>query len=145
MNESNQWLLWTLPVFFGVLWCAIFFVIARWGGWTSLAVAYPSRGIPAGESFRMRSASLRAGCNYNNCITYVSGPIGLYMSLPFVFSFQHDPVFIPWSELQVDVDRLWFGTVVVLTPARCPTIAIKLRSGLANQLLAAAGRSVESR
>ena len=54
----------------------------------------------------MRSAQFRSGCNYNNCITFISGPSGLQISMPFFFRFQHPPIFIPWSELRTHEDRL---------------------------------------
>ncbi len=142
MNEAVELLIWAVPLFFAAVWCSIFFVIARWGGWRSLAAAYPSRGVPAGETFRMRSAGLRAGCNYNNCITFTSSSIGLHMAMPVLFRFQHAALFIPWGELPMTTQDSWFGPVLVLTPTRCPNVAIKLQRTLAEQLLRAAGQSI---
>ena len=139
MAEQGAGLWWAFPPFFAALWIAIFFVVSRWGGWRNLAEAYPAHDVPAGERLRMRSAQLRAGCNYNNCITFVSGPMGLHMSLPLIFRFFHSPVFLPWSELQVQEERVWRIPVVTLTTVRCPTIPIKLRPRLARRLLEAGG------
>ena len=143
MFDSSTWQWWVFPAFFGVLWLAIFYVVARWGGWRSLASVYPSRGTPSGERFRMRSAQLRAGCNYNNCITFFSSPPGLHLSLPFVFRYQHPPMFIPWSELSSREERAWGTPVVVLTAARCPDIPIKLRRHFASRLLSGAGLAAQ--
>ena len=135
LEEPVPWL-WLGPVAFAALWLAIFAIVARWGGWIELAKAYPSLGSPSGNRFRMRSAQIRAGCNYNNCITFVSSQTGLHLSMPFVFSFHHAPVFLPWSDLRADEERSWLMPVVVLTASRCPNIPIKLSRKLARQLLA---------
>lgn len=129
---------WAFPVFFCGLWITLFFLIARWGGWRTLAAAYPSSGTPMGERFRMRSAQLRWGCNYNNCVTFFTSQSGLHLSMPFLFRFGHSPIFLPWSELRAHEERLWSTTVSVITSARCPDVPIKLRKPLASQLLAPA-------
>ena len=130
---------WVFPVYFAALWLFIFFVIAHWGGWRRLAEIYPAHGTPTGERLRMRSAQLRAGCNYNNCVTFVAGPMGLHLSLPFPFGFFHPPVFLPWSELRAGQGTVWRVPVVVLTAVRCPEVPIKLRARLASRLIEAGG------
>jgi hypothetical protein len=139
VDESNFAVWWAFPVFFGGLWLILFLLIARWGGWDTLAAAYPSSGTPMGERFRMRSAQLRWGCSYNNCITFVSSQSGLHLSMPLPFRFGHPPIFIPWSELRAHEERTWFIPVVALTSARCPDIPIKLRKQLAIRILGPAG------
>ncbi|MCG8589224.1 MAG: hypothetical protein MJE66_08030 [Proteobacteria bacterium] len=142
MDAWTPWLFGGFPVFFGALWLTIFAVVSRWGGWRELAQVYPARGTASGERFRWRSAQLRAGCNYNNCLTFVSGPAGLQLSLPFVFSFRHPPLFFPWSELRAREETVWRIPVVVLEAARCSHIPIKLHRGLAERLLAPTGSAL---
>ena len=142
MNEAFSSFAWAFPVFFVGLWLSIFFVASRWGGWARLAEVHPATGTPIGERFRMRSAQLRKGCNYNNCITFVTSDLGLTLSMPLPFRFEHPPIFIPWSELRRHDETVWRTRVVVLTSARCPDVPIKLRPALAERLLAPAGSAL---
>ncbi|MDJ0785993.1 MAG: hypothetical protein QNK05_04255 [Myxococcota bacterium] len=135
MSDPGAAFAWAFPPFFVGLWLGLFFVVSRWGGWRELAREYPSLGPASGTRLRMRSAQLRAGCNYNNCITFVSSPAGLDLSLPWVFRYQHPAIFLPWSELEVRREDTRFGAVVDLLPRRTPGIRIRLRKALAEQLL----------
>ena len=137
MSDGIFWL-W-FPAFFVALWLCIFYGVSRWGGWRALSSVYPSRGIPSGARFRMRSVQLRAGCSYNSCVTFISGSDGLHISLPLVFAFQHPPLLLPWSELRATEDHVWFVRIVILTTARCPEIPIKLSRHLATRLLEGPG------
>jgi hypothetical protein len=145
VSESPSWLPWIgwgFPVFFVALWVGIFQVVARWGGWRTLAESYPDRGFGDGERFRMRSAAFRAGCNYNNCITFTASPMGLRLSLPFPFGFGHHPIFLPWGEARVRETTMWRVPVVEITTLRHPDLPIRLQRRFAEKLLAAAGSGV---
>ncbi len=134
-----DWLSWVFPLAFVAFWLLLFRLVSAWGGWGLLAEAYPSPGSPTGERLRMRSAQLRAGCNYNNCITFLASPAGLQLSMPLPFRFAHAPIFLPWSELEARRDRAWLVEVIVLRARRQPGIPIKLHARLAERLLAHAG------
>lgn len=138
----EEWLPWLMPAALIGLWVGLFGLVAWWGGWRALAEAYPAGPPAPGARFRLRSAQLRAGCNYNNCITFVASPAGLRLSLPFPFSVGHPPIFLPWNEIRAHRGRSWWVPVVVLTTAREPAIPIKLQSRLAARLLAAAPDAV---
>ncbi len=138
-EDALRTLPWLFLVGFVALWLLIFRVAAWWGGWNLLAQSYPA-GLPlTGERLRMRSAQLRAGCNYNNCITFVSSAAGLQLSMPLPFRFAHPPVFLPWSELSARREQRWLVELVVLRARRVPDVPIKLRARLAERLLAHAG------
>lgn len=134
-----EWSWLGFPLLFVALWLAIFKVVSLWGGWHALAVTYPAQGDAVGERFRMRSVQLRAGCNYNNCVTFVASPAGLQLSMPLPFRFGHPAIFLPWSEIRSERARAWLVPVVSLTALRCPDVPIKLRSRLAERLLQAGG------
>lgn len=128
---------------FVVLWVGGFHLFASLSGWRELARAYPAApglgGSELGESFRMRSAQLARGVNYSNGITFTASPVGLRISMPWLFSFGHAPIEIPWAELRSEADRVWWVPVVALRPARTPSVPVKLRRPLAEELARASG------
>jgi hypothetical protein len=134
-----------VPLGFGVLfvglWVGIFQVLARVGGWRELARAYPPLAIvgSAGETFRMRSAQLRRGVNYNGCITFVAGPAALRLSLPRILAFGHPPIEIPWAEISSEASRSLWVALVTLRCARAPSVPLRLGRRLAESLARASG------
>jgi hypothetical protein len=143
---GDETLRWLAPLGFGVffvtLWVATFRVIARVGGWRELAEAYPPRGITAsglGERFRMRSLQLRRGVNYNNCVTLTAGPAALQLSLPRLFGFGHPPIEVPWSDVTAEAGRAFWMPIVTLRCARLPSVPVRLRRKLAEQVARASG------
>ena len=131
--ESSFW--WAFPAFLIATFVFVPNVVARWSGWKRLADAYPERVEASGERFRWRSARFRAGCNYNNCINFVSGRSGLHLSMPFVFRVGHSPIQIPWDELSAHEETWFLMSIVVLTAARCPDTPIRIHRSLAQRLL----------
>jgi hypothetical protein len=116
--------------------------IARLGGWRALARAYPPLGITSaelGETFRLRSAQLRAGVNYNRCVNFTAGPAALRLSLPRILAFGHPPIEVPWSELRAEAGRALWTSIVTLHCARVPAIPVRLRRALAESLARASG------
>ncbi|MGH2374255.1 MAG: hypothetical protein ACRDIC_12430, partial [bacterium] len=63
--------------FFVVLWCTVSFFLATLGGWRRLAEAYRSNGSFEGQRWRFRSARMRWGVNYGNCLTFGANTSGL--------------------------------------------------------------------
>jgi hypothetical protein len=89
------------PIFFVALWCAIGFLSSKLTGWAVLAQRFRSTYPFAGQIWRWKSARMRRGANYNNCLTIGADPIGLYLSMVFFFRVGHPPLFLPWSEISV--------------------------------------------
>lgn len=142
--DNGLW--WLAPLGFGVffvaLWVGIFQLVARIGGWRELAAAYPPLGITGaglGETFRMRSAQLRRGVNYNNCVTFTAGPSALRLSLPRLFALGHPPIEVPWSEIAVEAGRAFWTPIVTLRCARAPAVPVRMRRKLAETLARASG------
>ena len=128
--------------FFVIAWVGTFQALASIGGWRELARAYPPLGVlgsSLGESFRFRSAQLRNGIGYNNCITLGASPMALRISMPWVFSIGHAPIEVPWSEIRTEAGRSWGFPMVTLHVARLPGIPLRLRRGLAADLARASG------
>jgi hypothetical protein len=74
------------PVFFVALWCVIFFLISQASGWAVLARRFRLTSPFAVQTWDWKSARMRWGANYNNCLTIGSDPIGLYLSMVFPFA-----------------------------------------------------------
>lgn len=143
---EEQTLRWLVPLGVGAsfvaLWFGIFQLVARLGGWRELARTYPPLGITGtglGETFRLRSAQLRAGVNYNRCVTFTAGPATLRVSLPRILAFGHPPIEVPWSELHAEAGRALWASIVTLRCARAPAIPVRLRRALAESLARASG------
>ncbi|MCW5829354.1 MAG: hypothetical protein KIT79_08565 [Deltaproteobacteria bacterium] len=101
---------YAFPVFFVILWIGIFHVVARVGGWRPLAERYRARLEPMrAETFRMQSGRLGRWCGYNNCLTVKLASAGLYIAMPWIFGFGHEPLLIPWDRLKVVSRGRTFG------------------------------------
>jgi hypothetical protein len=46
--------------------------------------------------------------SYSNCVNFGADETGLYMAVFRPFRFGHAPLFIPWSEIQVDAHSQGF-------------------------------------
>jgi hypothetical protein len=86
-----------------VCWVGISYVIAHIGGWFRLARFYRFSGAFLGERWRFQSAQMRWKVGYNNCLTVGASPEGLYLSVMFILRFGHPPLFVPWSDISVNV------------------------------------------
>ncbi len=150
MNEApSQATLFALilvlfPVAFFVI---VFFVnqlLATFGGWKTLAAAYPASEEPAGERFPWRSMRL-GWVNYNNCVNLVAARGGLYLAPVLFLRIGHRPLLLPWDELAVTRVRGWILEYVELRAKAAPEVRLRIQRGLGDKLLAAAGRPLLSR
>ncbi|WP_193214079.1 hypothetical protein [Luteolibacter marinus] len=80
-------------VFVG-MWVGVCLLISRIGGWSTVAARYPADAVPAGETFRMQSASF-GGANYSSCLTITASPAGLHLEVLVPFRPGHRPIFLP--------------------------------------------------
>lgn len=86
-------------------------MIAKTGGWAAFARKYPATIQPDGVLFRAQS--LRIGrARYTNVLNFVISPTGLYMEPQWLFRFGHQPILLPWREIQkiTFVELLWIRT-----------------------------------
>lgn len=99
------------PVFFIVLWFAVTLLLSFMGGWHELASRFEAPFPIEGETFRFTSMALGSGLfpvRYGNCVFVTVGHSGLYISVLFLFRFQHPPLLIPWSAIEtVQPERFW--------------------------------------
>jgi hypothetical protein len=123
---------------FPVFWCAVLFLLSVLGGWRALARAYASETRPAGRTFSFRSGSF-GFVNYGGCLSFASGPAGLYVAVFPLFRPGHPPFLVPWHDISAKAKEGWLLRFVDLRFARQPHIRLRVSRGLAEHLLGAAG------
>ncbi len=133
MDEVLRLLLIPAPIVGILLFISVTLRVIAWlGGWSRLAAAYPGRTQTAGETWRFRSLRFSFWAAYNNCVTIGGDSQGLHLSMPWFVRAGHEPIFIPWSDMQV-VERtsvLGLFPVVSLAFKNCPGIRLSLQASL---------------
>jgi hypothetical protein len=91
---------WWPALFLPLTWILVSFIISRVGGWSLLAKVYLTQADTLdGDSWKFQSIQMRWGTNYGNCVTVSANPLGLGLSVLFLFRLGHPPLLIPWSDI----------------------------------------------
>jgi hypothetical protein len=135
------WLWAVFPPLFAGMWMLVCFVLSITGGWHVLAARYATKVSFSGERFHFRSARV-GGVNYGGCLTFGSGPAGLYLAILFPFRIGHPPLAIPWSDVSAREARRWLFHEVELYFANAPGVSLWISRGLADALLEASGAPI---
>lgn len=111
MNQQLDftWLFITVPVFVLLVLVGVFFLISRLGGWALLTRRFRASDDWCGESWGWQSGQLRGWCNYNHCLNVGASPEALYLAVQIPFQLFHPPLVIPWSEIEVETGKYFFG------------------------------------
>jgi hypothetical protein len=110
--DSPFALVWIVPLlFFPALWCAITWLLSRVSGWQRLAEAFPARTEPSGR--RIIASGTVGWVGYRGCLYVHVAPEGIFLSVMWLFSLGHRPLFIPWKAIHNRQTRrfLWKETV----------------------------------
>jgi len=122
----------------GVLfWLGTSALVARLGGWATLARDYRWDGTPPGEDQGLCSLSLSGGLaatNYNNAAHVGLGPQGLGLWTSFLFRRSHAPLLIPWESVERCERRRSFFQEVTAVKARGPSREILVRGRAGERL-----------
>jgi hypothetical protein len=138
-----------LPAFIVAVWVSALGFVARLGGWSRLAAAYPLRERFQGERKRFASGSLLGGsffglpCDYNGSLTLGANPDGLLVAVLPVLRPGHPPLFIPWQDITARVEKGWLATRTVFTFRQVPSVRLRVSLRLARRVIEAAGRSAD--
>lgn len=128
--------------FFVALWCVTSLLTGKLSGWATLGRRFGSTLPFPNQSWSWKSARMRWGANYNNCLTIGVDTAGLYLSPLFFFRIGHPPLFIPWTEISLRGRRkILFIEFVELKLGREERIPFLIRASLAEQIRSAAGFS----
>ena len=130
-----------LPLLFPFFWAFVCVVIAYVGGWRSLAATYRAQQPFEGQRWWFQSGSMRWGTGYNNCLTVGASPLGLHLSVLFLFRAGHPPLFIPWEDVTVGSRRLLFMWNCRIEFRAVSGISLTIRRSLAEKLKVEAGQA----
>lgn len=113
------------------LWIALGFGVARWSGWSTLALYY--RGTVPDHGLRWHFLSARVGpAGYRRCLTLGADSRGLRLFMWLPLRFSHRSLFIPWAEIDgLEPCHGSFRPLVELQLRRAPGVAIELPRQLA--------------
>lgn len=125
-----QWLV----LLFALLWLGVCALLARIGGWSTLAGSYRAKYPAVGERFSFVSASMgnaRFPISYKGCLFVIVTRHGFHVSVLFPFRFRSPPLFIPWSAVESITEKQFVRTFGVTVRLRnCwPIICIPGRAG----------------
>lgn len=142
-SPSENPLLFTLFVFAAVVgaWLFASIFVSRMSGWHDLARRFALQGEFPAERFRYRSARMKHGMNYNNCLTIGASPVGFALAMPWLFRSSHPALFIPWSEISCFKTKVLWLPMVQFQLGRENPIPFAVREALAEQIKNAAGTS----
>src|SRR5580704_4325544 len=99
--------LFSISVFL-VLWIFVTIVISHLSGWASLAGQFRFHDTFSGPRWSWQSGRMRFMMNYNRCLTVGASEQGLYLAMNPLFRLGHPALFIPWSEVSVQPQRIFF-------------------------------------
>lgn len=130
-------------------WIALLRLIARFGGWRTLAMAYPlpprspldahEQTATALASYSMQSLRLCRWVGYNNAITFRVEREGLVLRVFSILSPGHQPMLIPWSQFTATPTSMLGMKTVRLQTLSAPQIPVTISAKLAARLKDAAG------
>jgi hypothetical protein len=120
-------------VFFVAMWCLTSLLTGKLSGWAILSRRFSSTLPFPSQTWSWKSACMRWGANYKNCLTIGADPAGLYLSSLFFFRIGHPALFIPWTEISLRGRRkILFIEFVELELGREEKIPFLIRAGFAD-------------
>jgi hypothetical protein len=135
------WLLFLFPVVwltgFVLLGSAIIFALSRAGGWHVLAGKYRAQQPFAGELHRGCSGRL-GFVSYKGCLTLGASERGLYLAVPRLLAFAHPPLFIPWSDVRAQREKMLWAEIVRFELGTAPATRLQVQRQLADKIVPAA-------
>lgn len=141
MNHFNQFfpflIIPLVIVGYVLFWCGLMVVIGRVSGWVLLAQKYRTDLAFDGPLWHFQQAQMRWRCNYGGVLTVGANPAGLYLKPLFFFRPGHAPLFIPWSETQIEMKRsFWSGNYMEVRFPNVPGAVIRFAEKLAKRIAA---------
>ena len=123
-------------IFFVAIWLAVTLLLSLMSGWARLAKIYPARAKFEAEQWHFVSGQLRNFVSYRNCLTVGANADGMHLSILLPFRVGHPPLFIPWSDIAVAEDRLFFTKVGRFTFRRAPEVKVVIWLDIAKKVVA---------
>ncbi len=124
-------------------WALICAGLAHFAGWRFLARQYPASTRFGGRRFHFCSAQFGGWVGYNGSFTPGADRTGLYIAVWPIFRIGHPPLLVPWSEIQVSLEKRRWLSVALLTFMRVPSSRVRISVSLAKRLAAESGGSFD--
>lgn len=140
---SQSPVLFTLFVLAAVIgsWLFAAAFVSRLSGWHELAGRFELQGEFPSERFCWKSARMKNGMNYNNCLIIGASPTGFSIVMPWLFRIGHPALFIPWNEISYARTKILCWPMVQFQLGRKNPVPFTVRESLAEQIKKAAGPS----
>ncbi|MGC4030823.1 MAG: hypothetical protein QM754_03615 [Tepidisphaeraceae bacterium] len=124
-------------------WATFWIWRARRGGWMRLASTYPTPKRRDSNARRRQSVTLMpSGIGYPAVMTFRLTVDGLYARPGLVVRFGHDPVLIPWDDIEIfAVDNTPAHRLYDLKFARLPQVRMRVGAEVATLIRRAADNS----
>jgi len=124
-----------------LVWVGALHLLARVGGWASLARVYRLEDSFAGDRWRFQSGQMRWATNYGSILTVGANRRGLYLAVFLPFRFGHPPLFIPFADISAGTMRGRAFAHYELGFRRVPGIPFRVSERLGRRIATAAGPS----
>ena len=116
------------------MWFVVTGLLARAGGWASMARTFRATQPPSGQRFRFASGSMGRGAvpvNYGACLFVSVNDVGIHLSLLYPFRFQSPALFIPWSQMEsvTEKQHIFSTYTAIRVRGQWPTISVRGRAG----------------
>jgi len=119
---------------FPIIWVGVILLISLLTGWRRLARYYAAESACHGSVWTMQTAYMRFG-RYKNCLRVGADNHGLYLSLPYLLSFGHRPLLIPWADITTRRSKDLFNNEIIgLIFAKEPKVPLDIYGELYNNL-----------
>ena len=115
----------------------ISFLLAQ-GGWSRLAERYRARTGVEGPTWRFQYGTVGLA-RYGYTLTFTVTDAGLGVRVFPLYRFMHPPLLIPWRDLAVRREKVFWVWRVELTAREVPGVVVVVGQGLALALARAAG------
>ena len=134
----GRYFLLVFPVYFVALWITVCYLIAKLGGWRTLAQRFRSSGEFTGAKWSFQSAAMRFGTRYNGALTVGANNQGLFIRPIIFFRAWQPALFVPWTEINIRPLTRWYGRMVEFRLGREEGIPFTVREKLAQKIQDAA-------
>ena len=118
----TEWNPEVLPIFlvvFPLMWLGVVGALSLASGWRELAEVYPApRGSRPHWSGWPGGARMRGGVSYSSCLRFAAEPHGFFVRPIWCFAPFHPTMLIPWSDLEVAEERLFWSKLGTVTCTR---------------------------
>lgn len=121
------------PFLFIAGWVGGCFLLSLIGGWWSLATEYKLEGDFDGKKLWFRSGRLGM-TGYGACLVLGAGSQGFYLSVLPLFRLGHPPLLIPWQDVEVSEESVFWVKRVVFRFKKVPKIRFALPKQVALKL-----------